>query len=303
VLVEDQETERITRLWVAEDTRLPLKRTIEESGASERVVVSYGKSRAERHELPSTWFATPRPTGSTEQREQLPPEPQPQQRPGEMPREEQIAMARAQRSTYGMNTNEAHVAALYDNATTAGTADHYGFPVDAAEQAEFQLRSDLEQMMPTIDAYGASVPDAYGGVELDPSSGQLLVHFTKDLLTHVNEPRTRLGVGTRLQGRSALHTLQHLEGIEARLQQDVSDSGRLFGEDVSSWGVDVRNNRVEPTAPAPSPMFLTFVATTYHALPLRPLDSRSQRTEERGPSGSGPCRARSGRCSCEGRWR
>lgn len=263
VVTDEQEHDRLVRLWVAEDTRLPLKRTIEEGSSHETVVVSYGKSRAQRNELPADWFATPRPSGSSEQRQELPPEKQPEQRSGEIPRDEEIAMARDQRATYGMNTDLTHVAALHDDPATAGTADTYGFPVDAAERAEFAIRADLEALMPAVDAYGAQVPVAYAGVELEAASGNLVVRFTRDVDRHVAELRSQLGVGDRLEGRLVVHTLEHMRDIETRLANDVTADGRLFGEPVSFWEVDIKGNTIRLAAPNPSVQFRLAVATTY----------------------------------------
>jgi hypothetical protein len=263
VVSDDKETEHVTRLWIAEDSRLPLKRTIDEGHGPQALVVSYGKSRSERHELPQDWFATPRPAASDEQRVDLGPEEPPAEETGEMPREEAIAMARSQRALFGMNTDLVHVTALHDDPSTAGTTDLYGFPVTQAERAEFELRGRLESLMPQVDAYGLQFPDTYGGVHFESLSGRIIVRFTRDLELHVTQLRAQLPVGARIEGRLATHTLQHLTNLERRLHDDVGSSGRLFNEPVSYWGVRLDSNNLRLVAPQPTLQFRASVAIAY----------------------------------------
>jgi len=145
------------------------------------------------------------------------------------------------RLRFGLRSDEAWVrtVAAMPDAETGIRA--FGFPLTSDEVAVVERRSAV---VPTVETYGASHPDAWAGVYID-SDRHVVALFTRDLPMHNAALRSLLGPEAPLV-RGVEWTDAELQAVFGRIRDDVHQRKWLLAHDIYPLGVgvDTRANQV-----------------------------------------------------------
>jgi hypothetical protein len=244
VVVDAQPLTERRRLWLANDTLLPL--IVEVNRGDEllsREIYSYTSSRTTGTERPEDFFRVARPeqpVSDTESQE-TPVAPSPQQ---EISREEALQSAATQRAAFGLSTEAAHLAALQDDPLTEALSDLYGFPVDTSERAELDLRVAVADALPAVRVWIANnAADEFAGLYIDPLTGKIIVKFVSNGQSYLGSLLSLIPGANRLGIADADYTFSQLEAAKAQLDTEIVD-GDVLGKTAHEVGIDPELNRV-----------------------------------------------------------
>ena len=125
----------------------------------------------------------------------------------------------------------------------------YGVPLLPDEVARIESRSvAAEQAMPTIEAYGVSHADEFGGAYLDHERGGVIAtHWTGNLESHARglwAELREIAPGTPVRLQLVQHPLAELEHLQVQLTDDI-DSWSEEGIAITAILLDVVNNELE----------------------------------------------------------
>ena len=181
--------------------------------------------------------------------------------------QEKTEKARRFRTTFGLDSSDAAIAAADSDPAAQESADVYGVPLTPAERAVIETGETVQNAVDAIDDYGEdSAPDAYAGVYTDhPGGGLVYVGFTRDQSSHLANLQATFAYPTKLRVFNADYTWAELEATHEAIANDVEVLA-FEGIDVRQIRTNERTNRVEVGVANPGP-------TTEMTLRLRYGDS------------------------------
>lgn len=165
---------------------------------------------------------------------------------GSAPVDPAIADAMRFRKEFGLDDSLDHVMRVQRDPSAVMD---YGVPLLPSEVAMIESRSTLaEQVMPTIEAYGAARPREFAGAYLDQErEGVVVTLWTDSLDEHVGGLWAELwdaGVAAPIRFELAEHTVVELEELQSQITADIDD-WRAAGIDLTAVLLDTENNELE----------------------------------------------------------
>jgi hypothetical protein len=158
----------------------------------------------------------------------------------------EVTAAQSFREDFGFPAKESYVRDLLGNPRAREALETYGAPLTSTEQLEVEKRGAVVEAADRLRTYAErEASDHFAGLYMDQQAGGLLrVGFTAAVDDHAAVVRSRFPYPERLRFFRAKRTLDELNALQARINDQMPDL-RDAGIEVRTVSVEIPDNVVE----------------------------------------------------------
>jgi hypothetical protein len=143
------------------------------------------------------------------------------------------------RREVGLRADEAFVRSVYESPFAV---EAYGIRMFPQEVAELDRRASVsDEIIAIVKAYGATVPDNYAGVYVDPTTGIVYGMFVGDLAAPIDTIRPQIRPDAPFVAQPARNTIVELDALLARADRAWFAS---IGAPLRGGSVSIKDNVV-----------------------------------------------------------